>query len=76
MKKLTALAVALLASTAAYAEPYQTNERFRTNWNTLEEKAHLKPSGALSPAAHYRRPIANECVVVSSARPKRHSRDV
>jgi len=41
MKKLTALAVALLASTAAYAEPYQTNEQFRTNWNSLEEKAHL-----------------------------------
>jgi hypothetical protein len=41
MNKLTALAVALLASTAAYAEPYQTNEQFRTNWNTLEEKAHL-----------------------------------
>jgi clan AA aspartic protease (TIGR02281 family) len=43
MRKLT-LAIALLASTPAYAEPYQSNAQFRANWNNLTDKARANPS--------------------------------
>ena len=41
---LFASVIALLLSTSAYAEPFQSNAQFRANWNNLIDAARANPS--------------------------------